>query len=429
MKKLPLLVSALCGTFYFIPAAALTPIHLKDAIIQAQSISPRAEISDLQIDLAKAHSKQARAKTGFQIGIEGELGASYVDFTINDANLTPNQIGIGAKRVLYSSGQLNAGIKRSAYEIKAAEYSGQQTRNSVSVITAITYGNLWFAEQVVDIHQQKAETLRLHLREAEARLVQGKNTKTDIYFAKARLAGAEAELAGANARHSAASASLSRLSGVGQPKTTIRDLDTIIAMPVTRADSSVQIFADYPKLRAEKAKELAATQGITEARAGFGPKVTLGLSAGTAQDSFFFFTDRVNEAKIALKLSMPLYTSGMKKASTSAARLQKAMAKAQIRDTALRLQEQYSSLHGRLSARRAALVAARRGVEAATNRTVGIRKEYEAGFRTFVDLMDAEDERRTAEIALSAAKRDLFTTKIQLLDLTGDLNSQLAQGH
>ncbi|HHL43901.1 MAG TPA: TolC family protein [Hellea balneolensis] len=425
MRKLTLLVSVLYGAMCSVQAGALTPIHLKDAVAKAQTVSPQAEISDLQVDFASARSRQARAKTGFQVGIEGELGASYVDFTSNDASLTPNQIGIGAQKVLYSSGQLEAGIKRSDLEIEAAKFGSEQTRNSLAMQTSLAYGNLWFAEQAVGIRQKKVETLNLHLRQADARFAQGENTKTDISLAKARLAEAEAELAGAKAALAAASATLSRLSGVEDPRTTIRDLETAIHIPVTGDVALNKVLGQYPGLQAAKASARAAGEGVREAKGGFGPKLSLDVSAGTAQDSFFFFTDRINDTKALLKFSVPLYTSGMKKASVDAARVQKAIAEARIRDTALKLREQYTSLQGRLAARRAALAAAKRGVEAATNRTSGARKEYEAGLRTFVNLMDAEDERRIAEIRKAAAERDLFATKIRLLELMGALNSQL----
>lgn len=418
MKKLILLVSVLCGAIVSVQGHALTPLSLKDAIIKAQTVSPDAQISGYQVELAQFQNQIATAKTGFQVGLQGEIGASYVDFTADDTTLIPNQIGIGATKDLFTSGKNEAAIARSALQIDASKYRDQQTRNTVGVQAALAYGNLWFAEKTVDVRAKKVETLRFHLREANARFAQGENTKTDVALAEARLAGAEAELAGAKAGLSAAKAALARLSGVLDPATTAGNIKNAVGFENPTNTDSDLLFANYPGLKAAKANARASRAGIREAEGAFGPKVTLDLSAGTAQDSFFFFKDRINETKALLKFSMPLYTSGMKKASVSAAKIQSNLAQARITDLALKLNERFTSLRGQLSANQAALSAATRAVEAANARVAGSRKEYEAGLKTFVNLMDAEDERRLAEVIALAAERDIFVTKVYLADLT-----------
>ena len=153
--------------------------------------------------------------------------------------------------------------------------------------------------------------------------------------------------------------------------------------------------------------------------------MSLSARAGAAREAYFFFEEDITDAGAFVNFEMPLFTNGLKGAAVRGAVAGQARADAVARRAELGVNEAVSALWGDISARRLALVAAKRGETAADIVAEGARREHDGGLRTLVDALDAEDERRLAQIRRLDAERNLFVSIARLLLLTGDIEDQV----
>lgn len=374
--------------------------------------------------LAQAAHDAARANRGVQAGLMGSYGASETDYTLDTVTLNPFQAGLKAEWTFYSSGRLGAAVDRTDRQRDAASFGAQSLREQTILDTLTAYANLWLADQALTVRIRKVETLEIRKDETAARFRQGLITQTDVALTDARVAGAEAEMEAARAMRSAALAQLERLTGLEAPSATELIYTQLITPPDFEA-ALMRALENSSQLAAAREAQKAAEAGVREARGAFGPNVSLSAQASTAKDSWFLFEDEINEVGASVNFRMPLFTSGLKGASVRQAQAARARANAQLRQAELAVREGVSALWGDIAARSLALKAAGRGEEAAIKVAEGARREYEGGLRTLVDALDAEDERRAAEIFTLTAKRELFLSRAKLLVLTADIEAQL----
>ena len=192
------------------------------------------------------------------------------------------------------------------------------------------------------------------------------------------------------------------------------------------ADMALQrVLDDNPDLAAARSAGLSAEQRLREARASFGPKVSLRARATHGEEMYFFFEDPISDVGAFVKVEIPLFTSGMRSASTRQALAGQRAAEAGVRLAELQLEEAVNGLWGDIEARRLALNAASRAETAAELAAEGAQREYEAGIRTLVDALDAENAFRSAQIARYSAEVQLQIAQARLLSLSSDLEGSI----
>ncbi|MCA8905978.1 MAG: TolC family protein, partial [Hyphomonas sp.] len=230
----------------------------------------------------------------------------------------------------------------------------------------------------------------------------------------------------AHASQAGTKARLSRLTGVEDISTVeAAALDT--AVSGTLPESLVRVLDSNPDLAAARAAEMSAGHKVREAKGRFGPKVSVKARATTGEEMYFFFEDPISDVGAFVTVEVPLVTSGLRGASTREARAAQDAALADVRLAELQLHEAVTGLWGDIDARRLALAAAQRAETAAQLAAEGAQKEHEAGIRTLVDALDAENAYRDAQIARYRAATQLQIAEARLLSLSSDLERHLRQ--
>lgn len=412
-----LLASALFGALS--PIATAETVSIDEALAAALSYDPGLTVARADVEAARASHRAARAQGGVQAGMMGSVGASEVDASVQTYSLTPWQAGVEARWTFFSSGAQSASVQQALFGLNATERNAEGARNQVAFDTLEAYASLLVSERTLVVNDQKVETLELRRDETNARFDQGLVTQTDVALSEARLAGAEAERESARAMKAAAQARLSRLTGLDSPETISElDLDRYTT-PLGLEDATASALSANPSVQAARQAANAAQSGVKRAGAEFGPKLSLSARASASKEQFFFFDDQINEAGAYLNFEMPLFTSGLKGASRSQAVAARSRADAQLRMAELGVREAVGAIWGDIAARRLALDAAKRQETAAGKVAEGARREYGAGLRSLVDSLDAEDERRAAEIFRIQAEAGLFLSRAQLVLLMG----------
>jgi outer membrane protein len=407
------------------PMALAQPISLRDAVQQALGHDPSIERAEADMERSRAGVDAARAGRGVQAGVQAQVGAVETDIPTGSVSQLPRSVGLQAEWTVFQSGALGAAIDAAKAQKEAAGYQLLGTRERTVLDTFEAYANAWLAERTVEVAEARVATFRIRLNETQARFEQGQVTRTDIALTEARLASAQAQREAARASLSGAWARLSRLTGMEHAVTAESpELGDVIAGDLPGALARVK--TRNPDLAAARAAEISAGHRITEAKGKFGPKVALKARATSGEDLYFFYEDQINDVGAFVTVEVPLFTSGLKNAAKREAIAGRSAAMADVRTAELQLHEAVTGLWGDIEARRLSLAAAERAETAAKLAAEGAAKEQEAGIRTLVDALDAENEYRNAQITRYAATTQLQIAEARLLSLSSDLEDQLA---
>ncbi len=427
------IASLLAGAAAFAAQAYAAPLTLERAVTRALDHEPSIGGAEATLDRRKAGVDAAKAVSRPTAGLRAEVGAletrypNLFDPAGSDitASQLPYSAGLQASWDVYTSGANAAGVDSAEFQRDAAGMRLAGTRERIVLETVEAYSDAWLRTRIVEVGEARVETLSLRLEETRSRFDQGFGTRTDIALNEARFASAQAQLEASRSGVAVSSARLERLTGLSnaEPEAPVADGLTI---PDSLEAALSKVRNGNAQLKAARAGLEAAEAGSRQAEGRFGPKVSLSARASTGKDVSFFFEDgQISDYGAFVTLNVPFYTSGLKSAKMREASAARAEALARVRRVELGLREEVAGIWGDLQARSLSLDAARRAERAAALATEGARREYEAGLRTLVDSLDAEDEYRNAQIRTLEAETSLFIARARLLALSSDLEDAL----
>ena len=385
--------------------AAASPVTLEEAISRALLNDPSIERAEAGLTRATAAGDMARAGLGPQAGIRAEIGALETDFTADSITQIPRSVGLQAEWNVFSSGANAAAVDAADFQYDAArsQLTGQREKTIL----------------------QTFETFDMRLQETQARFDQGQVTRTDVAMTEARLASSQAQLEATRAQLAAATARLARLTGVAEANP-VGEFSLSETGFTTLDEALNRVLIQNSDLEAARSMQSVAGSRLEEARARFGPSISVRARATHGEDMFFFFEDPISDVGAFVTVEMPLFTNGMRQASERRALAARSQATADVRNAELMLREAVSGLWGDIQARRLAVSAASRAEAAARLAAEGALREHEAGLRTLVDALDAENTFRDAQIARIQAETSLKIAEARLLSLSNDLETAVS---
>lgn len=176
---------------------------------------------------------------------------------------------------------------------------------------------------------------------------------------------------------------------------------------------------------AERQSVEAARQQLKIVQAGFYPRVDLVANIGKNQsDTFDTIGQRYASKSVGIEVTIPLYSGGMVKASSEQANANYARMQFELQDKTdkvlLDVRKQYNLCVSSLT-RIAALQSA---VESATLLITATHKSVQAGLRTNVDVLSAEQQLYQAKRDLSRARYQYLLADLQLRHAAGILTAQ-----
>ncbi|OIN92354.1 MAG: channel protein TolC [Comamonadaceae bacterium CG1_02_60_18] len=355
--------------------------------------------------------------------ILGQEQVSHLGYPSSNTSLTLRQ-------ALYRP-QLTAQYDQAQAQVDAAEATfAQETQNLAVRVSGAYFEAMLTHEQLALVLAQRiAYTTQLDA--ARKALAGGSGTRTDIDEAQARLDMNTAQEI--EARQNIAytlqqvqalmSQPLDKLATLDVPRFTLENPQPdLLQHWVTRAEQS------SPQLLALQARVTVARKDIEKARAGHYP--TLDAVAQWTQSESENVTNtssRYTNNSIGLQLSIPLYSGGYVNASVrqALAELERAeqTLEAGRRDLGLRVHKEFRGVTEnipKIKALEQALVSAEQLVRSN-------QKSFQAGSRTLLDILNAQQQRTLVQRDLAQARYVYLLAKIRLLALVGGADREALQ--
>ncbi|MNV69294.1 Outer membrane protein TolC precursor [compost metagenome] len=179
--------------------------------------------------------------------------------------------------------------------------------------------------------------------------------------------------------------------------------------------------AASPELRALRAQAEAARQEVRKAEAGHYPTLdAVAQLARNQSDSVTSINSRHAQKSIGLQLNIPLYAGGavnsqVRQALASEERAREALEAAR-RDLGARVHQEFRGMtEGVLRVR-----ALEQAVRSAQQALASSQKSLQAGVRTTLDVLQAEQQQTTALRDLAQARYRYLLAQLQLQSLVGE---------
>lgn len=406
-------------------------MDLRQAYEAANANDATIRASRSGAEATKERLPQAKAQLLPNVSLNA--ARNYNDLTSKTTNI------LGAPVTLenqYYSGSQNLSIRQPLYrpyltaqlqqakaQVEDAEASLERDEQSLVVRVSEAYFEALLAADQLDLIAAQKRTYTTQLDAARKALVAGTGTRTDIDEAQARLDMALAQELEVQQNVEFTKRRLAVLTG--QPVESLARLDIKKFAPQAPQPTSVDAWTE---LAERSSPELASLQAQVEtarleiAKAESGHKPTLDAVAQWSRsnsDSVTNINSRYDNKTIGLQLSVPLYAGGyvnstVRQAVAAHQRALEAL-EATRRDLGVRVHREFRGV----TEGAARIRALEQAVQSAELALISNRRSYEAGSRTTLDVLNAEQQRVMALRDLAQARYLYMVSRLRLSSLAG----------
>jgi multidrug efflux system outer membrane protein len=386
-------------------------VTLDEALRRARQQAASLAIAHADLLRAEALVSQARAGVLPQLTANATLTRLDGDRTIGERVLVP---ATGAGANLQLSVPLLAGprwtaLRRARDGAEAATAQVAAEERAVSAVVARTALAVVSQHRVLELARSAEETAREHVAHAKARFEAGTGNRIDLLRATQ-------EEASATSQRIAAETALVRVEeALGLATGTPHPLD-LTAPPSFEGQTSGLERAD---LAAARRREANATRAMDDAWGDYVPALT--LVAQPFLQNPATPTQPAQGWQAQLVLTLPLWEGGVRTGQQKDRLAQHAQAKAQLEQLERQAASELRVALATMRRSDEALEAARTSAAAAREIRDVTLKAFETGTAASLEVVDAQQRSRQADLALALAEDAARQARLELLLAKGAL--------
>jgi outer membrane protein len=343
---------------------------------------------------------------------------------------------IGVTQPLYTGGRLANQVSAAEASILAGRETVRGTEETTlrEVITA--YVDVRRDQQSVTILEADEKLLLAQQVEARARFAVGEITRTDVAETEARVAASQAQLEAARAQLGNSRAAYASV--VGQSPGALAPEPPLAShLPPTLEAAFDWAERNSPAIRQADFTEQSSAAKVAQAKSATRPTLSLQGTAGYSGGTFASagiaglsrgasglgtpFRNFSYDVTGSLLLTIPVFTGGLTSSQIRQAaetnNADRIGIEAARRQVLLTVSQAWNALNGA----RASLALDEAQVTAANVAYEGSRQESRVGLRTTLDVLIAEENLSSAQLALLGARHDEYAAAAALLAATGAL--------
>ena len=398
------------------------------------AVANDATIRAARAGAAAGRERLPQAKAQLRPNVSLSAGRNYNDLTSEGRNQQGRPV---TSQMHYYSGNqtlsvrqplyrpyLTAQVRQAQAQVEDADAILERDEQGVVVRVGEAYFEaLLTSDQLALVLAQK-ETYTTQLDAARKGFAAGAGTRTDVDEAQARLDMTTAQELEARQNVEFTHHRIEVLTG--QSDAALAKLDVDRFTPVAPIPGSVEAWIERaeessPELQSLRAQLEVARQEIEKARAGHMPTLdAVAQWARTNSDNVTSVNSRYDNKTIGLQLSVPLYAGGyvsstVRQAVASQERVQE-MLEATRRDLGVRVHREFRGMTEGVARIKALQQAAYSSEQAVLSN----RKSLEAGSRTTLDVLNAEQQKTSALRDLAQARYVYLVSRLRLQSLAGD---------
>ena len=342
--------------------------------------------------------------------------------TTNDQYYSGSQT-LSVRQPLYRP-YISALVRQASAQVQDADATLEKDEQSLVVRVGEAYFDALLAKDQLSLVEAQKTNYATQLDASKKSLAAGSGTRTDIDEAQARLDLTLAQELEAIQNVEFTRRRLETLTGQSSEALASLDVDrftpsgpepAVLEAWVERAEQA------SPELQSLRAQLEVARQEIEKAEAGHKPTLDAVAQWGrSSSDSVTNVNSRYDNKSIGLQLSVPLYSGGYVNSTVRQAVAAHERARevldATRRDLGVRVHREFRGMtEGVLR-----ISALQQAVRSAEQAVLSNRKSFEAGSRTTLDVLNAEQQKTAALRDLAQARYVYLVSRLRLLSLAGE---------
>ena len=316
-----------------------------------------------------------------------------------------------------------AAVRQARAQGADAESQFANARQQLAARLAEAYFALLLAGDQIALVESQRVAHATQLDAARKALAAGSGTRTDIDEAQARLDMDVAQALEARQQALLARRQLAQLVGMGFADVAPLDLGRLAAQPpqVGELDDWLQLAEqNSAELRSQQARLEAATEEVAKARARHLPTLDAVAQYNRSDSETISRIDATsNTTSIGMQLNVPIYSGGGVQSALRQAVAERTKAAENLAalraDLGLRLHREYRGLSEGLLRTRAL----EQAVRSAEQMVSSSQRSFQAGVRTTLDVLNAQQQLATARRDLSQARYTALLSLVRLQALAG----------
>jgi len=436
---LALLVLTASSTSVALAQDGATDGGLFTILEHVQKTHPRLAAERAGLDKAQAYIREQKGDLLPTLSARASATSSLTEpGAFGSLSGETGDVGLELSQPLYRGGSTMARIREAEdfSDLQSERY--RRVENDVLLEAVEAHIALVRNNEHVRLRENNISNLEKHLESEKTRFDLGANTSTDVNQAKARLASARAEAQRARGDLAASVADYVRvtgkqppdISGISLPQAMLGEkLPSIATLDAARAAAG----RINPDILAARLEENANKQAQRAIKGEYYPAVTLtGQTQRSYKPVFAAGVPYQDQSRIVLEASIPLYKGGRTTARLSQSKHDGNRLRMEAVDTEREVTRRVTTAWENLQAVQAEVAARQVQVDAESLALEGARAEFTLGGRTSLDVLDAEQEKLDAELALLSARHDVILAEFNLLASTGQMTwdvLEVALGH
>jgi outer membrane protein len=439
----------LCLGWGLTALAASPPLTLGEAMLLALKHNPALAAAGMTVETAEADLAKARARflptvnfnetynfsdnptQVFMSKLNQRVFTSQ-DFLLNNLN-NPNafgnfRTGLVMRQPLFQAGEAYLGYKQARLGREMAAAYVLSSRQQLLFQVTQAYFGLQLAQENLAVVQQARHTAAAHLKIAQTRFKAGTVVRSDVLSAEVHLAKLTQEEMTAASQVKIARSALGTVVGLAEAGE--RPLAPAPREPAPlppRLDDLRQTAQEKrPDLKHLELAARVAQQESSKARLHYLPR--LHVVAEYDVDQRRLFGSSADSYTVMALLNFNLFNGLADLARVKETRAKETQARDLKRDLEDRVRHQVTeailnlkTAHERLKVAKAAVAQARESLRL-------IRLRYESGLTILVDLLNAEDATKNAELSRVAALFDTYLAQAGLDLALGTISGPVAAG-
>jgi outer membrane protein len=322
--------------------------------------------------------------------------------------------------------QLNIGADAASLQWRIAQ-------QDLMLQTVQRYFDVVLAGRKLALLRQQQSAVERAYTEAKDRFALGDAPVTDTHEAAARARGLQAQVLAAQSELELARTVLTDATGLTP------DALQVMAPAAQTAPADLPPLAHWlalaqegnPQLRLQKASAESARQEVKKHSAIAAPTLDLVAQAGrerlSGSGDFGAASNTSRQQMIGLQFNLPLYTGGYRSAKLEESLRLQDKADAEIAQSQQQIAQQIRAAWLGLQTGAARLSALEQAVAASQSRLSATRLGRQVGDRTTLDLLNAENDASSADLALLQARIDVLQNRLRLQALAGQLDETRLQ--
>ena len=407
-KKLRTLALFLALTL-ILPTAPAAAQSLNDALAGAYQTSPVLQAARAQLRATDELVPEALSGWRPTVNAEAAAGAG-IDDNHNDGRL----LGLAELRItqpIYTGGRTGAAVNQAEKLVQAQRAQLVAAEQQVLLQSVTAYMDVVRAAAVLTLNENNEKVVRDQRDSARRRRSAGAASDTDVSQAESRLALAGAQRTQADAALKSARATYRQL--IGADPTTLTPPALPTSLPASE-DEAVAAAAGHPAVVAAEFAERAARDGVDVVLGEMRPQVSVEGDLMTNKET----------ARILARVTIPLYQAGGVDARARSSKETYGERRFDTETEQRQTAAEAAAAWYALDAARAQIDSFDSQVTTAKQALAGTRRDHDAGTRTLLDVLDAQQELLGAQTNLAGARHDQVVAAYRLLAAVGHLTSR-----